>query len=323
MDIYPILLTIGASFVLAVILGPLAIPLLRRLKFGQQIRAEGPQAHLKKAGTPTMGGTIILLALTLPYLRFSNRDSAEFYVLLLACLGFGLVGFLDDYIKIVFRRSLGLTAKQKLFGQLFFSGVICYLLYRQGHSTSLSIPFLDAEITLGWWLYVPFVILFMLGFSNAVNFTDGLDGLLAGTSALAFGAMTVIAMLQSQHEVAFFSAAMIGAVLGFLVFNAHPAKVFMGDTGSLAIGGALAACAMLTKTEILLVVIGGVFVAEILSVVIQVVSFKTRGKRVFKMSPLHHHYELSGWSEWKVVVCFWMAGAVLAGIGLILHEGLI
>lgn len=323
MDIYPILLTIGASFVLAVILGPLAIPLLRRLKFGQQIRAEGPQAHLKKAGTPTMGGTIILLALTLPYLRFSSRDSVEFYVLLLACLGFGLVGFLDDYIKIVFRRSLGLTAKQKLFGQLLMAGVICYLLYRQGHSTALSIPFAETEISLGWWLYVPFVILYMLGFSNAVNFTDGLDGLLAGTSALAFGAMTIIAMLQSQHEVAFFSAAMVGAVLGFLVFNAHPAKVFMGDTGSLAIGGALAACAVLTKTELLLIVIGGVFVAEVLSVVIQVVSFKTRGKRVFKMSPLHHHYELSGWSEWKVVVSFWAAGAVLAGIGLILHEGLI
>lgn len=307
---------------LAVIIGPLLIPLLRRMKFGQQIREEGPKAHYKKAGTPTMGGTIILLALTLPYLRFAPHHSLEFYVLLVACLGFGLVGFLDDYIKIVFKRSLGLTARQKLFGQLLVAGVVCYLLYRMGHSTDITVPFVDISIHLGWWLYVPFVILFMLGFSNAVNFTDGLDGLLAGTSAIAFGVIAIIAMTVSNHEVAFFSAAMIGAVLGFLVFNAHPAKVFMGDTGSLGIGGALAAAAILTKTELLLVIVGGVFVVEVLSVVIQVVSFKTRGKRIFKMSPIHHHFELSGWSEWRVVITFWTAALVFACFGLIIHEGL-
>jgi phospho-N-acetylmuramoyl-pentapeptide-transferase len=295
---------------------------LRRLKFGQHIRTEGPQGHLKKAGTPTMGGVIILIALTLAYLRFAPRHTAETYVLLVACLGYGLIGFLDDYIKIVFKRSLGLTAKQKLFGQLVIAGVVCWLLYRMDHSTALTIPLLDVSFDFGWWLYVPFVILFMLGFSNAVNFTDGLDGLLSGTSAVAFGAVAVIAMVHTYPEAAFFCAAMIGAVLGFLVFNAHPAKVFMGDTGSLAIGGALAATAILTKTEVLLILIGGVFVMEILSVVIQVVSFKTRGKRVFKMSPIHHHFELCGWSEWRVVITFWLAGIVFAGLGLFLHEGM-
>jgi len=315
MDIRVILFTMGAAFVLALILGPICIPILRRLKFGQQIRTDGPQGHLKKAGTPTMGGTIILLALSIAFLRFSDK-TAEAVILLVATLGYGLVGFLDDYIKILFKRSLGLTARQKLFGQLFFSGVVCYLLYRSGHSTELTVPFTNFSFELGWWLYVPFAVIMMLGMSNAVNFTDGLDGLLAGTSAIAFGAYTIIAMVTSEMETAFFSAAMVGAVLGFLVFNAHPAKVFMGDTGSLGIGGGLAAAAMLTKSELLILIIGAVFVIEMLSVVIQVISFKTRGKRVFKMSPIHHHYELVGWSEWRIVLTFWLAGLACAALAL-------
>ncbi|WP_207952302.1 phospho-N-acetylmuramoyl-pentapeptide-transferase [Paenibacillus turpanensis] len=315
------MLTLGVSFLLAVIVGPLLIPVLRRLKFGQQIRNDGPQGHLKKAGTPTMGGTIILLALSLAFLKFADR-SPEYYVLLVACLGYGLVGFLDDYIKIVFKRSLGLTAKQKLFGQLLFGIVVCILLANNGHETYISVPLTNITLDLAWWLYYPFIVIMMLGFSNAVNFTDGLDGLLAGTSAIAFGALTVISLLHTEPEAAIFSAAMVGAVLGFLVFNAHPAKVFMGDTGSLGIGGGLAAVAIITKTELLLVLIGGVFVIEILSVVIQVISFKTRGKRVFKMSPIHHHYELLGWSEWRVVITFWVVGLVLAGLGLYINEGL-
>lgn len=310
-----ILFTMGAAFVLALILGPICIPILRRLKFGQQIRTDGPQGHLKKAGTPTMGGTIILLALSIAFLRFSDKTS-DAVVLLIATLGYGLVGFLDDYIKILFKRSLGLTARQKLFGQLLVSGIVCYLLYLGGHTTDLSIPFTDYTIEIGWWLYVPFVVIMMLGMSNAVNFTDGLDGLLAGTSAIAFGAYTIIAMVHSEMDTAIFSAAMVGAVLGFLVFNAHPAKVFMGDTGSLGIGGGLAAAAILTKSELLILIVGAVFVLEMLSVVIQVVSFKTRGKRVFKMSPIHHHYELVGWSEWRIVVTFWFAGLVCAGLAL-------
>jgi phospho-N-acetylmuramoyl-pentapeptide-transferase len=191
------------------------------------------------------------------------------------------------------------------------------LLYRIGHNTDISIPFTDITLAVGWWLYVPFVVIMMLGMSNAVNFTDGLDGLLAGTSAIAFGAFTVIAMMHSNMETAIFSAAMVGAVLGFLVFNAHPAKVFMGDTGSLGIGGGLAAVAILTKSELLILLVGGVFVLELLSVVIQVISFKTRGKRVFKMSPIHHHYELVGWSEWRIVLTFWFVGLVFAGAALI------
>ncbi|MBA2938081.1 phospho-N-acetylmuramoyl-pentapeptide-transferase [Paenibacillus sp. CGMCC 1.16610] len=308
----------GVAFVLALIMGPLCIPILRRMKFGQQIREDGPQGHLKKQGTPTMGGIIILIALALASLRFADKNT-DLLILLIASLGYGLVGFLDDYIKIIFKRSLGLTAKQKLFGQLLISAIVCYLLVREGHSTDLYIPFVEFHFNPGW-LYFPLMAILMLGASNAVNFTDGLDGLLAGTSAIAFGAYTVIAMNNTQPEAAIFSAAMVGAVLGFLVFNAHPAKVFMGDTGSLGIGGGLVAVAILTKAELLLAVVGGVFLIEILSVVIQVVSFKTRGKRVFKMSPIHHHFELVGWSEWRVVITFWVVGLVLAALGLYMNE---
>lgn len=321
MEFNAIMLTMGVAFVISVIAAPLFIPLLRRLRFGQQIREEGPQGHLKKAGTPTMGGTIILLALSLTFFRFEDSKTMEFYILLVATLGFGLVGFLDDYIKIVFKRSLGLSAKQKLFGQFACSAIVCYMLYTIGHSTDLFIPVINYNLPLGW-LYYPFIILLMMGISNAVNFTDGLDGLLAGTSAIAFGAFIVIAMLMTEPETAVFSAAMIGAVLGFLVFNAHPAKVFMGDTGSLGIGGGLAIVAILTKTEILLLIIGGVFVIEVLSVIIQVISFKTTGKRIFKMSPIHHHFELVGWSEWRVVITFWIAGLLFAALGLYIYGGL-
>lgn len=316
MDTKVILLSIGASFMLAVLFGPLFIPLLRRMKFGQQIRTDGPQSHLKKSGTPTMGGIIILLAVLLAFLKFSDKTD-EFWVLLIAALGFGLVGFLDDYIKIVFKRSLGLTAFQKLFGQLLFSVIICVMLHHMGHSTAIDIPGTSTALELSWFYY-PFVVIMMFATSNAVNFTDGVDGLLGGTGAIAFTAFTVLALHASEHESAIFSATMIGALLGFLVFNAHPAKVFMGDSGSLGIGGGMAAVAILTKTEILLVIIGGVFVLEMLSVILQVGSFKLRGKRIFKMSPIHHHFELSGWSEWKVVTTFWFVGIVFAAIGVYL-----
>lgn len=316
MDVKVILLSIGASFMLAVLFGPLFIPLLRRLKFGQTIRTDGPQSHLKKSGTPTMGGIIILLAVLLAFLKFSDKTNA-FWVLLIACLGFGLVGFLDDYIKIAFKRSLGLTAFQKLFGQLLFSVIICVMLHHMHHSTAIGIPGTSTSIDFGWFYY-PFVVIMMFATSNAVNFTDGVDGLLGGTGAVAFAAFAILALHASEHESAIFSATMIGALLGFLVFNAHPAKVFMGDSGSLGIGGGMAAVAMLTKTELLLVIIGGVFVLEMLSVILQVGSFKLRGKRIFKMSPIHHHFELSGWSEWKVVSVFWFVGIVFAAVGVFL-----
>lgn len=312
-----VLLTIFASFVIVLLSAPLLIPALARLKLGQRIREEGPKSHQKKSGTPTMGGIIILLALTITVFKFSNH-TPYFFLLLLVTLGYGLIGFLDDFLKVYFKRNLGLTAKQKLLGQTAIAAIFCYVLYTFGHPTYLYIPGLSHTYELGW-LYYPFVVIMLIGASNAVNLTDGLDGLLSGTAAIAFGAYAILASRYSEPEIAIFSAAVVGAVLGFLVYNAHPAKVFMGDTGSLALGGAIATVAVLTKTELLLVIIGGVFVVEALSVILQVASFKMRGKRIFRMSPIHHHFELGGWSEWKVVVVFWLVSFCLAGVGIYLE----
>ncbi|SFG45950.1 Phospho-N-acetylmuramoyl-pentapeptide-transferase [Planifilum fulgidum] len=330
MDIRIILITILVAFFIGVFLGPMFIPILKRLKFGQSIREEGPKAHQKKAGTPTMGGTIILTSIVLTALPFTNlieleMVNADLFFLLFATLGYGIIGFLDDYIKVVMKRNLGLTAKQKLLGQLFIGLVLFWVLLKvrviEGDWNAIStikIPGTDLEFWLNW-LYLPLLMLMLIGSSNAVNLTDGLDGLLAGTAAIAYGAYAIIGLVQSNYTVAIFSAAVVGALLGFLVFNAHPAKVFMGDTGSLALGGGLAALAVITKTELLLLVIGGVFVLEALSVMIQVTSFKLRGKRVFRMSPLHHHFELGGWSEWRVVTTFWFVGFLFAGLGIYLE----
>ena len=310
--------TILVSFLITVLLSPIFIPFLRRLKFGQSIREEGPKSHQKKTGTPTMGGLVFLLAILVTTLVMTGKFtevSEETYLLLFVTIGFGLLGFLDDFIKIAMKRNLGLTSKQKFLGQVVIS-IIFYLICRQSDlSTAIGIPFTDYELDFGWF-YVVIVIFWLVGFSNAVNLTDGLDGLVSGTSAIAFGAFAVLAWNQQNYEVALFCVAVVGAVLGFLVFNAHPAKVFMGDTGSLALGGALATVAILLKLELLLVIIGGVFVIETLSVILQVASFKTTGKRIFKMSPLHHHYELSGWSEWRVVVTFWSVGLLLSILGI-------
>ncbi|MCM3089492.1 MULTISPECIES: phospho-N-acetylmuramoyl-pentapeptide-transferase [unclassified Cytobacillus] len=313
-----IFFTILAGFLITVLLSPIFIPFLRRLKFGQSIREEGPKSHQKKTGTPTMGGIMILLSVTVTTLFMTGKFSeptVETYLLLLVTLGFGLLGFLDDFIKVVLKRNLGLTSKQKLLGQIIIS-VIFYFVFKQNDfSTEVHIPLTDVSIDLGWG-YVLFIIFWLVGFSNAVNLTDGLDGLVSGTAAIAFGAFAVLAWNQSQFDVAIFSVAVVGAVLGFLVFNAHPAKVFMGDTGSLALGGAIATIAILTKLEIILIIIGGVFVIETLSVILQVASFKTTGRRIFRMSPLHHHYELVGWSEWRVVVTFWTVGLLFAILGI-------
>jgi phospho-N-acetylmuramoyl-pentapeptide-transferase len=313
-----IFFTIILAFLITVLLSPVFIPFLRRLKFGQSIREEGPKSHQKKSGTPTMGGVMILLAIVISALVMTGKFSqptVKTFLLLFVTLGFGLIGFLDDFIKVVLKRNLGLTSKQKLLGQIIIS-VIFYLIYRHNHfSTDIHLPFGNYSFDLGW-LFVFFIVFWLVGFSNAVNLTDGLDGLVSGTAAIAFGAFAVLAWNQSQYEVAIFCVAVVGAVLGFLVFNAHPAKVFMGDTGSLALGGAIATVAILTKLEILLIIIGGVFVIETLSVILQVASFKTTGKRIFRMSPLHHHYELCGWSEWRVVVTFWTVGLLFAIIGI-------
>lgn len=312
------LMTIIMAFLIAALLSPIMIPFLRRLKFGQSIREEGPKSHQKKSGTPTMGGVMILLAIIITTLIMTGKFSAptmETYLLLFITIGYGVLGFLDDFIKIVMKRNLGLSSKQKLIGQFIIAIIFYFFLNKLGFSTYINIPGTDISIDIGW-TYIILLIIMLVGASNAVNLTDGLDGLLAGTAAIAFGAFAILAWNQSQYEVALFSIAVVGAVLGFLVFNAHPAKVFMGDTGSLALGGAIAAVAILLKLEVLLVIIGGVFVIETLSVIIQVISFKTTGKRVFKMSPLHHHYELIGWSEWRVVTTFWIIGLLFAGIGI-------
>ncbi|MEH7387547.1 phospho-N-acetylmuramoyl-pentapeptide-transferase [Bacillus sp. JJ1521] len=313
-----VIYSIAIGFIISVILSPIFIPFLRRLKFGQSIREEGPKSHQKKSGTPTMGGIIILVSIILTTIIVSTRLgelSVTTYLLLFVTLGYGVLGFLDDFIKVVLKRNLGLTSRQKLFGQIIIA-IIFYFVFKQNNfSTAISIPGTDFEFDLKI-LYVLLLIIWLVGFSNAVNLTDGLDGLVSGTAALAFGAFAVLAWNQAQYDVAIFCVAVVGAVLGFLVFNANPAKVFMGDTGSLALGGAIATVAITLKLEVLLLLIGGVFVIETLSVIIQVISFKTTGRRVFRMSPLHHHYELVGWSEWRVVVTFWTVGLLCAILGI-------
>ena len=307
------------SFILTVILAPIGIPMLRRLKFGQSIREEGPQSHMKKAGTPTMGGLIFLLSIiatTVVCGLLLDVFTTHTVVLLLVFIGFGIIGFLDDGIKVILKRNLGLTSLQKLIGQIVIA-IAAFLLLRLGtFDTAITIPFTEWQLDLGM-LYVAFLIFWLVGFSNAVNLTDGLDGLVAGTASIAFAAFGVLALFNEQADIALFAFAVTGALLGFLIFNANPAKVFMGDTGSLALGGALAMISVLIKQELLLLLIGLVFVIETLSVILQVGSFKLRKKRIFKMSPIHHHFELSGWSEWKVVLVFWSTGLVMALIAVL------
>lgn len=314
MDLQALLLTAGAAFAIAVLLGPICIPILHRLKFGQRIREEGPQHHQTKSGTPTMGGIMIVAALVLTTLKFSFT-SVDILLLLFATVAFGLIGFVDDFIKVVKKRNLGLRAKQKLFLQciatvLLFAG-LWWQWQGQSEEFRVSVPFTGYAVTLGVF-YILFLLVVLLGATNAVNLTDGLDGLLSGTAAIVFAAYACYAYWHTEYDVALFCAAMVGALIGFLVFNRHPARVFMGDTGSLAIGGALAMVAVLTHSELGLILFGLVFVIETLSVIIQVFAFQTFGKRVFRMSPLHHHFELSGWSEWEVVALFWFAAFITA-----------
>ncbi|HEX6594842.1 MAG TPA: phospho-N-acetylmuramoyl-pentapeptide-transferase [Bacillota bacterium] len=320
MNLSILMMTIAIAFLITVLISPIFIPFLRRLKFGQSIREEGPKSHMKKTGTPTMGGvmiivSIIISSLTMIY-KYKGSIGYEMGLLIFVLVAYGLIGFLDDFIKVVMKRNLGLTSKQKLIGQLLVAILFYFILYQRDFPSYIHIPGTNIQWDLGWG-YAFLVIFMLVGSSNAVNITDGLDGLLAGTAAIAFGAFGILAWYGFPNiEVMIFSLSVIGALLGFLVFNAHPAKVFMGDTGSLALGGAIAGVAILTKMEILLIIIGGVFVIETLSVIIQVISFKTTGKRVFKMSPLHHHYELLGWSEWRVVTTFWLVGLIFAALGI-------
>lgn len=305
------------SLVIALALGPLVIKKLKQFHARQSEREEGPQSHKYKAGTPTMGGILILAALVISCLVFNPLDLRKGLALFLT-FGHGVIGFLDDSIKALKHRNLGLTAKQKLAGQFVMAAVFCFILKEfLQFPTTVWIPFTSLNPDLGVFYYL-FVFVMIVGTSNAVNLTDGLDGLAAGSCAITSVAYVVIAVALGYASFAVFSAALTGACLGFLFYNQHPAKMFMGDTGSLALGGALAAMAILTKTELLLIIAGGLYVIEALSVIIQVVSFKTRGVRVFKMSPIHHHFELSGWSEVKVVTVFWSFSALMAILSIII-----
>ena len=313
-----ILFAFAISLAVCLVIGPVLIPALQRLKFGQSVRDDGPERHLKKQGTPTMGGVMFFFSLILGTI-FLAGDVHMTYFLLVCALGFGLIGFIDDYIKIVKKRSLGLTAKQKIIGQLALSVLIGFVaVHMLQVSTEVIIPVMGWSVDFGIF-YIPFLIFLLVGTTNAVNLTDGLDGLASGVTLIVALGYTLIGVLQGQTAVVVFGAALVGSCMGFLVFNHHPAKIFMGDTGSLLLGGAVAGLAIMTKTELLLPLIGIVYVSEVVSDIIQVGVYKWKKVRVFKMAPLHHHFELCGWSETKVVRVFWAVSAVAVLLTLLCY----
>ena len=305
------------SFIITLILGPIIIPLLRKLKIGQSVRDDGPQTHLKKSGTPTMGGIMILIALVIT-ITTSGVLNRDMYVLLLSTFGFGLIGFIDDYIKVVKRRSLGLRAYQKLIGQIILAIILA--VYQSSTSvlgTKLIVPFLkDQYLDLGP-LYIPFIAFVVVATVNSVNLTDGLDGLASGVTLIILSFFGLVALNFGMEIISIFSTTLAGACLGFLIHNAYPAKVFMGDTGSMALGGAVSAIAILLNLPLIIPIVGGIYFVETLSVIIQVTSYKLTGKRVFLMSPLHHHFEQKGWKETKVVAVFWIVTVILCLIGIV------
>ena len=313
---FTVLLPVLIAFGISVVLSPMMIPFLKKLKFGQFVRDDGPESHLKKSGTPTMGGLIILCSIVITAL-FYIKSNPVILPVLFVTLGFGVVGFLDDYIKVVMKRSMGLRAWQKMIGQFLITAVFAYYLANYTDlGTAVIIPFTNGyEFDLGFWFY-PFLFLVVIGTVNGTNFTDGLDGLLSSITVLTATFFTVVAIgMNSGLEP--ITCAAVGALLGFLVFNVYPAKVFMGDTGSLALGGLIAATAVMLKMPIYIVIVGFVYLFEVVSVMIQVTYFKKTGKRIFKMAPIHHHFELCGWPETKVVSIFSIVTAILCLIGLV------
>lgn len=310
------LLAFGCSLVLTLLVMPKLIPFLHKIKFGQSVRKEGPKSHMAKTGTPTMGGIVFVLVpiLVMAILNYKAFLTPEMLIVVFAYLGYALIGFIDDFLIVVKKNNDGLKPSMKFLMQSVLA-VIFYFAYTQIAETTIQIPVLHMTLELGFLYFILIFFMFTCE-SNAVNLTDGLDGLCAGTSLIAIAPFVIFALLQKNNDLAMFLLAVSGALLGYLRFNIHPAKIFMGDTGSLAIGGLLAASAMILKQEILLVLIGGVFVMELLSVVIQVTSFKATGKRVFRMSPLHHHFELGGMKETNVVLMFWCIGLIFAVVGL-------
>jgi phospho-N-acetylmuramoyl-pentapeptide-transferase len=309
-----------AAMLITIFLGPKFIQLLRAREFGQQIREEGPEGHHAKAGTPTMGGLIVFVAIAVPYLVLGPRDTQSLAVFGVA-LGAAALGFADDYIKVTKRRSLGLPARWKLLAQIGLAVALWWVATDQvGLDPRLQVRVFEAQIYLGPVLYVVFVFLVIAGASNAVNLTDGLDGLAAGSCAIVLLAYTAITITSGQEGLALLSACLVGASVGFLWFNSFPAAIFMGDTGSLGLGAAIGALAVMTQTELLLVILGGIFVIEALSVAIQVLSFKIFRRRVLLMAPVHHHFEMMAWSETKIMLRFWIIAAVCAGIGYTLYQ---
>ncbi len=304
------------GFLIVVILGPIFIPMLAKFKFGQTVRDDGPQTHLQKNGTPTMGGVIMIIAVLITGLTRAKIDK-DLLVGLICITGFGFVGFLDDFIKIKMKRSLGLKAYQKIILQFALALFVSYYQYSASPSaTQIMVPFTDYIINLGP-LYVPIMMFVIIGTVNAVNLTDGLDGLASGVTLIVSAFFMILAISVGNSDVAILAAATGGACLGFLGFNSYPAKVFMGDTGSMALGGAVVAFAVLTNSVLLIPIVGGIYFAEAISVIIQVTSFRLTGKRVFKMAPIHHHFEQCGWPETRVVFVFWITTVVLAWIGII------
>lgn len=305
----------GLALVATLGLGIIILPWLRRIGLGQQVREDGPRAHVHKAGTPTMGGIIFLPAVAGASLLVAG-PSLKVGTTLAIMLGFAGIGFTDDLLKVVRRRSLGLRARHKLTGQVILSlALAAVAVFFASRGTTVHFPG-----TLFWslgWLYFPLVVLVLTGASNAVNLTDGLDGLAAGVTVVVSLAYVFLAVLAGEPDMAVLAAALAGGCLGFLAFNFHPARVFMGDTGSMALGAAVGTMAVFTGTELLLPLVGGIYVIEALSVILQVVFFRLTRKRLFLMSPLHHHFELAGWSEVRVVLVFWLAGAVLAAAGVL------
>lgn len=305
------------SFAISVILGPVLIPFLRRLKVGQTVRDEGPQSHLKKSGTPTMGGLLILTAMTVTSLVYMKRYPDILPILFLT-LGFGLIGFLDDYIKVVLKRSMGLRAWQKFGLQIIVTAVFAFYLNQYTNvGMAWRIPFMSGKYVDFGVFNIPLIFIVVLGTVNGTNFTDGLDGLATSVTILVATFFTVCA-IGLNAPITPITCAAVGALLGFLLFNGYPASVFMGDTGSLALGGFVAACAYMMQLQLFLVIVGFIYVAEVASVMLQVSYFKlTGGKRIFKMAPIHHHFELCGWKETKVVNVFSIVTAILCLIGFL------
>jgi len=316
---------------LVLVLGPWMIERLRAFQIGQYIREEGPQAHKAKAGTPTMGGLLILTGILVPTLLWADLTNRSIWIVVLSTAAFGAIGFIDDYSKVVRKRNLGLTGRKKLAAQIGIGLVLGSVLYGMGHSTQIVVPFFKTFVPDLGMFYVVFAALLVAFASNAVNLTDGLDGLAIGSTLIAAAAFTTLAYISGHRvfsdyldllyqpgiaEVTVFCGAMVGASMGFLWWNCYPAQVFMGDVGSLSLGGALGTVALLTKQEIQLFFVGGLFIVEAFSVMLQVASFKTTGKRIFRMAPLHHHFELLGWKEPQIIIRFWILAFIFALLSL-------